>query len=75
MKNEALLPAGWPRPKGYANGVAATGRQLYVAGQIGWSPEGVFASDDFAEQARTALAPTSPPCCAPAVRSPSTSCA
>ncbi|MEO8836138.1 MAG: RidA family protein [Caldimonas sp.] len=55
MKNEALLPEGWPRPKGYANGVAAHGRQIYVAGQIGWSPEGVFASDDFAAQARTAL--------------------
>jgi enamine deaminase RidA (YjgF/YER057c/UK114 family) len=56
MKNEAVLPAGWPRPRGYANGVAASGRQIHVAGQIGWSPEGVFASDDFADQARTALA-------------------
>jgi enamine deaminase RidA (YjgF/YER057c/UK114 family) len=55
MKNEALLPEGWPRPKGYANGVAATGRQLYVAGQVGWSPQGVFASDDFAAQTRQAL--------------------
>jgi enamine deaminase RidA (YjgF/YER057c/UK114 family) len=54
-RNEALLPEGWPRPKGYANGVAARGRQLHVAGQIGWSPEGVFASDDFAAQARRAL--------------------
>jgi len=56
MKNEAVLPAGWPRPRGYANGVAASGRQIHVAGQIGWSPEGVFASDAFADQARTALA-------------------
>ncbi|MDQ6638499.1 MAG: RidA family protein [Pseudomonadota bacterium] len=55
MKNEALLPEGWPRPRGYANGVAATGRQLFVAGQVGWSPEGVFASDDFAAQTRQAL--------------------
>ncbi len=55
MKNEALLPEGWPRPKGYANGVAATGRQLFVAGQVGWSPDGIFASDAFATQARTAL--------------------
>jgi len=54
-KNEALLPDGWPRPKGYANGVAARGRQLFVAGQVGWSPEGVFASDDFAAQTRQAL--------------------
>ena len=54
--NEALLPEGWPRPKGYANGVAARGRQVYVAGQVGWDPSGVFASDDFAVQARQALA-------------------
>ena len=40
MKNKALLPEGWPRPKGYANGVAASGRQVYVAGQVGWTPEG-----------------------------------
>jgi enamine deaminase RidA (YjgF/YER057c/UK114 family) len=56
MKNQALLPAGWPRPKGYANGVAATGRQLFVAGQVGWTPEMVFESDDFAAQTRQALA-------------------
>jgi enamine deaminase RidA (YjgF/YER057c/UK114 family) len=55
MKNEALLPEGWPRPKGYANGVAAVGRQIHVAGQVGWSPAGVFASDDFAAQTRQAL--------------------
>ena len=52
---EALLPAGWPRPKGYANGVAVTGRQVYVAGMVGWDANGVFASDDFAAQARVAL--------------------
>ena len=56
MKNEALLPEGWPRPKGYANGVAATGRQLFVAGQVGWTSESVFESDDFAAQTRQALA-------------------
>ena len=54
--NEALLPEGWPRPKGYANGVVARGRQVYVAGQVGWNPAGVFESDDFAVQARQALA-------------------
>jgi len=52
---EALLPAGWPRPKGYANGVAVSGRQVYVAGMVGWDANGVFASDDFAAQARVAL--------------------
>ena len=52
---EALLPAGWPRPKGYANGVVVSGRQVYVAGMVGWDANGVFASDDFAAQARVAL--------------------
>ena len=53
--NEALLPAGWPRPKGYANGVAASGRQVCVAGQVGWNPQGVWETDDFAAQTRQAL--------------------
>jgi enamine deaminase RidA (YjgF/YER057c/UK114 family) len=53
---QALLPEGWPRPKGYANGVAASGRQIFVAGMIGWDAQGVFHSDDFAQQARQALA-------------------
>jgi enamine deaminase RidA (YjgF/YER057c/UK114 family) len=52
----ALLPEGWPRPKGYANGVAASGRQIFVAGMIGWDGQGVFHSDDFAVQSRQALA-------------------
>ena len=53
--NEALLPEGWPRPKGYANGVAASGRQVHVAGQVGWNPQGVWETDDFAAQTRQAL--------------------
>ena len=52
---QVLLPAGWPRPKGYSNGVAATGRQVFIAGMIGWDAQGVFHSDDFAAQARKAL--------------------
>jgi enamine deaminase RidA (YjgF/YER057c/UK114 family) len=52
----ALLPEGWPRPKGYANGVSAAGRQVFVAGMIGWDAQGVFHSDDFAAQSRQALA-------------------
>ena len=52
---QALLPEGWPRPKGYANGVSVRGRQVFVAGMVGWTPEGVFLSDDFAAQARLAL--------------------
>jgi len=56
--HQALLPAGWPRPKGYANGVAATsgsGRQVFIAGMIGWDAQGQFQTDDFAAQARQAL--------------------
>ena len=56
MNKQALLPDGWPRPKGYANGVAASGRQIFVAGMIGWDAHGVFHSDDFAQQTRQALA-------------------
>ena len=56
MSREILQPPGWARPRGYANGVAATGRQVYVAGQIGWDAEQQFASDDFASQVRQALA-------------------
>lgn len=53
--HDTLLPAGWPRPKGYANGVAARGRQVLLAGMIGWDAEGRFPTDDFAGQARQAL--------------------
>ena len=52
---QVLLPPGWPRPKGYSNGVAASGRQVFIAGMIGWDAEGRFPSDDFAAQARLAL--------------------
>lgn len=50
-----LLPPGWPRPKGYANGVAAKGRMVFVAGMIGWDAEGRFHTDDLADQVRQAL--------------------
>jgi enamine deaminase RidA (YjgF/YER057c/UK114 family) len=52
---QVLLPRGWPRPKGYANGVVARGRQVFIAGMIGWDADGVFHSDDFAGQVRQAL--------------------
>lgn len=48
-------PQGWPRPKGYSNGVIAEGRVLCVAGQIGWNERGEFESDSFLEQAVQAL--------------------
>ncbi len=55
---QTLLPEGWPRPKGYANGVAAVGRLVFVAGQIGWTPEGQFEASDFAGQFRQTLVNT-----------------
>jgi enamine deaminase RidA (YjgF/YER057c/UK114 family) len=55
--NQSLLPPGWAKPKGYANGVAARGTVISVAGQIGWNPAtGRFESDDFVAQAKQALA-------------------
>ena len=50
-----ILPEGWPRPKGYSNGVVASGKMLFIAGMIGWDAQGNFASDDFAAQVRQAL--------------------
>lgn len=47
---KTLLPPGWPRPKGYANGVEAEGRLIFVAGQIGWTPAGAFETASFAGQ-------------------------
>ena len=51
-----LQPPGWPRPRGYSNGIAARGTLVFVGGQIGWNARGEFESDDFAAQARQALA-------------------
>jgi enamine deaminase RidA (YjgF/YER057c/UK114 family) len=53
---QVLLPPGWPRPSGYANGVAASGRMVFVAGMIGWDAEGRFPGDTLAGQVRQALA-------------------
>jgi len=50
-----LQPPGWPRPKGYSNGVAATGRTIFVSGMIGWDANGAFASLDLAAQVKQAL--------------------
>lgn len=52
---KVLQPPGWAEPKGYANGIAARGRQIYVAGMIGWNGQGVFETDDFVAQCRQAL--------------------
>ena len=53
---QVLLPQGWPRPRGYANGVAARGRMIFVAGMVGWDAQSRLSTDDFAGQARQALA-------------------
>jgi enamine deaminase RidA (YjgF/YER057c/UK114 family) len=53
---QLLQPAGWAAPRGYANGVAARGTTIYVAGQIGWNAQCEFDSDDFVAQVRQALA-------------------
>lgn len=50
-----LQPAGWTAPKGYANGIAARGTQVFVGGQIGWNGQQQFESDDFIDQTRQAL--------------------
>jgi len=52
---EFLQPPGWVRPIGYANGVAASGRMVFVSGMVGWDAQGVFHARDFAGQARQAL--------------------
>ncbi|HEX5207580.1 MAG TPA: RidA family protein [Steroidobacteraceae bacterium] len=51
-----LQPEGWPRPSGYSNGVLAQGRQVFIAGQVGWDPRsGKFESASVADQAAQAL--------------------
>ena len=52
---QILQPPGWAKPRGYANGIAARGRLVFVAGQIGWDAECKFPSDDFIDQCRLAL--------------------
>ena len=50
-----LQPPGWPRARGYSNGIAASGRTVFVSGMIGWDADGRFQTDDFAGQVRQAL--------------------
>jgi enamine deaminase RidA (YjgF/YER057c/UK114 family) len=52
---EVLQPQGWARPRGYSNGMVARGRQIYLAGQVGWDANGRFASPRLADQVRQAL--------------------
>lgn len=56
--HQSLLPPGWPRPKGYANGIAATGRLVFTAGVIGWNEAELFAAGGIAGQFRQVLVNT-----------------
>tara|TARA_B110000285_G_scaffold223189_1_gene278365 strand:- start:1247 stop:1645 length:399 start_codon:yes stop_codon:yes gene_type:complete len=53
--HKILQPEGWARPKGYSNGMSASGESIFVAGQIGWNQDCEFESDDFVDQCRLAL--------------------
>lgn len=55
LRHTIVQPEGWAPPKGYANGVLASGRQLFVGGQIGWNAQCQFESDDLVDQVRQAL--------------------
>jgi enamine deaminase RidA (YjgF/YER057c/UK114 family) len=52
---KVLLPPGWPRPKGYANGISARGRSIFTAGVIGWDEQERFPAADLVGQFRQAL--------------------
>lgn len=53
-----LLPPGWPRPRGYANGISASGRMVFTAGVVGWDETETFASGTLAGQFRQVLVNT-----------------
>jgi enamine deaminase RidA (YjgF/YER057c/UK114 family) len=55
MGPQILQPAEWPRPRGYSNGIVASGRQIFVAGQVGWNAQCRFNSEHLADQVRQAL--------------------
>lgn len=53
--HKILQPDGWAAPRGYSNGMTATGRFVFVSGQVGWNASGAFETDDLVEQIRQAL--------------------
>lgn len=55
MQRQSLQPPGWAAPKGYSNGVAVRGRQIFLAGQIGWNESQQLVGSDFASQVRQAF--------------------
>lgn len=54
-KHEIVQPEGWPRPKGYSNGILARGRTLFLAGQVGWDASERMVGDDIVSQFGQAL--------------------
>ncbi len=52
---QILQPPDWAKPRGYSNGVAASGQLVFISGQVGWDAECTFLSADFVDQARQAL--------------------
>lgn len=52
---QILQPPGWARPKGFSNGIVAKGKLVFIAGQVGWTPQGAWQARDFAGQFRQAL--------------------
>ncbi|HTM22421.1 MAG TPA: RidA family protein, partial [Kofleriaceae bacterium] len=55
MSIAIINPPGWPRPRGYSNGVLVGGRRLHIAGQVGWEADGSFASAELPAQFARAL--------------------
>jgi len=52
---QMINPPGWKRPKGYSNAVSASGRMIFVAGQVGWDDQEIFRTDDLVDQVRQSL--------------------
>ena len=52
---KALLPPGWPRPRGYSNGISAKGRLIVTAGVVGWTADERFEANDLPGQFRQVL--------------------
>ncbi len=53
--HQSLLPPGWPRPRGYSNGIAASGRMIFTAGIVGWDENEIFQRHDLPGQFRQVL--------------------
>jgi enamine deaminase RidA (YjgF/YER057c/UK114 family) len=52
---QVIQPKNWPKPKGYANGIVASGSMLFLGGQVGWDETETIVSSNFVEQVKQAL--------------------